>query len=248
MSEKKRSNGGFRKEMASMIKNEDNLISYLQNTAHQMRTPMTLIKSYTELLLAEVYGDLCPDVRSKIDTISTNLDELSYFVDQVQDIGLITNEDIVLNPGMSDITEIVDKIAGDISSIGSSRNVTFRTENLDGPHKVMIDQHITRRAVAHLLRYVVSTAPVGNKIRITAKVGKERTLLIVFGFGKVMSKEQMESTVRSMSEKEAKLTTMEWERLSLPISKALMDLQGGGLTIFEDEDERTVYVLEFLNE
>lgn len=247
MSDKNDRNSGFRAEMATLMKDEDNLISYLENTAHQMRTPMTLIKSYTELLLAEVYGYLGPDVRQRIETISTNLDELTYFVDQVQDMGLISNENIILDTGLSDLSEIVEKIAGDVSSIGSSRNVNFGFENLDDVHLIRVDQYITRRAVSHLLRYVVSTAPVGNNIKLVAKVGKERTLLIVFGFGEVMSKEHMERIVKSMSEKEAKLTTMEWERLSLPIAKALMDLQGGGLTIFEDEDDRTVYVMEFLN-
>jgi K+-sensing histidine kinase KdpD len=237
----------FRSRMKEMMKEDGKLISYLENTSHQMRTPITLIRSYTELILAEVYGDLNSDIRDKMETISSNLEEMTYFVDQVQDMGCISSEKFGINLAESDITMLVEKIASDISLIGQPRKISFSLENMEEPHPLIIDQHLTRRALSHLLRYVVSTAPYGNDIKVALKPGKERTLLIIFGFGQVMDKEQMSSIVRSMSETEAKLTTMEWEKLSLPISKALMEMQDGDLTVLEDESDRTVYVLEFPN-
>jgi K+-sensing histidine kinase KdpD len=238
----------LRQQMLAMMKEEGALISYLQNTAHQMRTPMTLIRSYSELMLAGVYGDLSEDMQEKMETISSNLEEMTYFVDQVQDIGYITNPSLSINISSNDLTHLVEKIASDMDLIGRSRMVTFSLENFESSHEVDMDQHLSRRAVAHLLRYVVSSTPYGNNIKIALKPGKERTLVIVFGFGQVLSKDKMIDIVRSMSEMEAKVTTMEWEQLSLPISRAMMEIQGGDLTIFEDENERTVYVLEFPHE
>jgi two-component system cell cycle sensor histidine kinase PleC len=247
MKSRKKDREGFRSKMASMMREDGKLISYLQNTSHQMRTPITLIRSYTELLLAGVYGPLDSEVKDKMDTISSNLEEMTYFVDQVQDMGHISFEDFEPELKEADITMIVDKIASDISLIGKPRKVTFSLENMEEPHELILDQHLTRRALSHLLRYVVSTAPYGNDIKVALKPGKERTLIIIFGFGQVMDKDQMAAIVKSMSETEARLTTMEWEKLSLPISKALMEMQGGDITILEDESDRTVYVLEFPN-
>ena len=232
-------------KMVELMREEGNLISYLQNTSHQMRTPMTLIRSYTELILAELYGPLEPEIKERMETISSNLEEMTYFVDQVQDIGYISNGKTRANIREYDLTGLIEKIAIDISLIGMTRDVKFKLENLEEPFNIHIDQHLTRRAVSHLLRYVISTAPHGSEVKLALKPGKERVLFIVFGFGQVMDKDQMAEIVRSMSETEARFTTMEWEKLSLPITKAMMEMQNGDLTIFEDENNRTVYVLEF---
>lgn len=240
-------NGGpaIRKRMLEMLKEDGKLISYLQNTAHQMKTPVTLMRSYTDLMLAGVYGGMTDDAMEKLETISSNLEEMTYFVEQVQDIGHITNPARSPEKKMTDISHIVEKITADISLIGRGRKITFSMENLDRSHELPMDQHLTRRALSNLLRYVVSTAPFGNDIKIALKPGKERTLLIVFGFGQALNRKDMSDVVRSMSEMEARLTTMEWEQLSIPITKAMMEMQGGDLTMFEDENDRTVYVLEF---
>lgn len=241
----KNGNMKIRGRMLEMMKEDGKLISYLQNTAHQMRTPMTLMRSYTELMLAGVYGDLTSEMVEKVETISSNLEEMTYFVDQVQDIGYISNPKMEPVSKKEDISQIVEKITGDISLIGKNRRIGFSLENLGKPHGMSMDQHLTRRALSNLLRYVVSTAPFGHEIKVALKPGKERTLLIVFGFGQVVKDPKMREIVAAMSEMEAKLTTMEWEQLSLPITKAMMEMQGGDLTIFEDENDRTVYVLEF---
>ncbi len=238
---------GFRGKMAGMMKDEGKLISYLQNTSHQMRTPLTLIRSYTELILAELYGPLNPEISDKMETISMNLEEMTYFVDQVQDMGFISSEDSGVELKESDISLLVDKIASDMSQLGKPRKVTFSLENMEVSHLVVLDQHLTRRALSHILRYVVSTAPYGHDIKVALKPGKERTLVIIFGFGQVLDPDQMTAIVRSMSETESRLTTMEWEKLSLPITKALMEMQGGDLTVLEDDTDKTVYVLEFPN-
>ena len=246
-SRKKNEIDGFRGKMAGMMKDEGKLISYLQNTSHQMRTPLTLIRSYTELILAELYGPLNSEISDKMETISMNLEEMTYFVDQVQDMGFISSEDSGVELKESDISLLVDKIASDMFQIGKPRKVTFSLENMEGSHLLVLDQHLTRRALSHILRYVVSTAPYGHDIKVALKPGKERTLVIIFGFGQVLDPDQMTAIVRSMSETESKLTTMEWEKLSLPITKALMEMQGGDLTVLEDDTDKTVYVLEFPN-
>jgi K+-sensing histidine kinase KdpD len=235
----------FRKRMSEMMKREGKLISYLQNTSHQMRTPMTLIRSYTELILADLYGPLEEGVREKMETISNSLEEMNYFVDQIEDIGYISNGGPDPEPVQSDIRDIVEKMTHETATLARSRSVQLEMESDGHPCMVRLDDHFARRAVQHLFRYVVSTAPHGSSVRIALKPGKDRTLVIVFGFGQVLDQEQMAGIVSSMSATEARLTTMEWEQLSLPITKAMMEMQGGDLTIFEDEKDRTVYVLEF---
>ncbi len=246
-SRKQNEKDGFRGKMAGMMKDEGKLISYLQNTSHQMRTPLTLIRSYTELILAEVYGPLDLEISDKMETISMNLEEMTYFVDQVQDMGFISSENSHIDLKESDISLLVDKIASDMSHLGKTRKVTFSLENMEGSHLLVLDQNLTRRALSHILRYVVSTAPYGHDIKVALKPGKERTLVIIFGFGQVLDPDQMTAIVRSMSETESRLTTMEWEKLSLPITKALMEMQGGDLTVLEDDTDKIVYVLEFPN-
>lgn len=220
--------------------------AYLQNSAHQMRTPLTVLRSYTELVQAEFYGPVTREMSDKLETLAINLDELSYFVDQLQDMGLVAWGGVRGERGPSDLFSLLEQVNTEVSPVAKNRGITLVLERPGRMIMCDLDMSLSRKALHHLLRYVILTAPVGAEVRAALKEGPEKVLLVVFGFGELISGPEMSRVLEGMTEVEANLSNSDWERLSLPLCRTLMIAQEGDLTIFTGEGERTVYVLEFL--
>jgi K+-sensing histidine kinase KdpD len=230
-----------------MLNDGQRLAAYLQNSAHQMRTPLTVLKTYLELLQAEVYGPVTTEMMERLDALEVNVDELSYFVDQAQDMGLLTAGQYPAPVTRGDLTPLVEGAISELSSSARSRHIGVVLESPEAPVVALFDPILARKALVHMMHYIILTAPVHAEVRAALKRGQERSLIVVFGFGELVSGPEMERILDGMTEIETSLTNTDWERLSLPLSRRFMEMQGGDLTIFNDESDRTVYVLEFKN-
>jgi signal transduction histidine kinase len=238
---------GPQQQLFGLIGGEHRIAAYLQNSAHQMRTPLTVLKTYIELVQAEVYGPVTSEMMEKLETLEVNLDELSYFVDQFQDMGFIAG-DIPEGPASTgDLCSLVEMVTLEVAPSARSRNISIELERPDGPVEAALDPPLARKALHHLLRYVIQTAPLRSEIRTALKKGPEKTLIVIFGFGELVNGPEMARILEGMTEIDTNLTNTDWERLSLPLCRTIMQIQGGDLTIFNDERDRTVYVLEFQN-
>jgi len=234
-------------QLFDLLGDEHRIAAYLQNSAHQMRTPLTVIKTYLELVQAEVYGPVTTDMMEKLETLEVNMDELGYFVDQVQDMGLLAGDVHRGSTIPGDLCSIVEMVTSEVTPAARNRRIDIVLERPDGPVEAGLDPPLARKALHHLLRYVIQTAPIKAEIRTALKKGPEKALIVIFGFGELVSGPEMSRILEGMTEIDTNLTNTDWEKLSLPLCRTLMQLQGGDLTIFNDEKDRTVYVLEFQN-
>lgn len=66
--------------------NKDN---FLAIASHELRTPMTIIKWYSDLFLKELFGPLSPDARLNMQKIYDNTDSLIELVNNILDISKI---------------------------------------------------------------------------------------------------------------------------------------------------------------
>ncbi len=233
--------------LVDILGDEHRIAAYLQNSAHQMRTPLTVLKTYLELVQAELYGPVTSEMMEKLETLEVNIDELSYFVDQFQDMGLLAGEIPQGATSTGDLCSLVEMVTSEVAPTARNRNINMDLERSEGPVEAAINQPFARKALQHLLRYVIQTAPPKSEIRMALKKGPEKSLIVIFGFGELVNSPEMARILEGMTEIDTNLTNTDWERLSLPLCKTLLQIQGGDLTIFNDEIDRTVYVMEFRN-
>lgn len=240
-----RSEPGPDHHLVDLLGDGKRFATYLRNSAHQMRTPLTVLRSYTELLQAELYGPVTKEMMEKLETLGSNLDELSYFVDQLQDMGLIASDPIRVSKGPGDLAALTDLVNNEVAPTARNRNVTLSFERPERTVRADMDMTLSRKALHHLMRYVIMTAPINAEVRLAVKDGPDKVLLIVFGFGELVTGPEMSRILEGMTEIDTNLTNTDWEKLSLPLCRTLMIAQEGDLTIFNDSEDRTVYVLEF---
>ncbi|MFW3147067.1 MAG: sensor histidine kinase [Thermoplasmatota archaeon] len=223
----------------------EDLAKYVDNTAHQMKTPITVIKTYLELILAELYGPITPETGEKISTIDSNISEIIYFIEQIQDVIMLSCGDADPELELQDVCLITKKVAGELSELGRSRQVAIVMEDFDRSIHIPLDEHCTRRVIANLLRHVISTSPRGKTVTVSLDQCDGRLDMSIGAAMVDLSESDLESMLASMFEKDAPLTNIDWERLSVPIASRIMDLQGGRLRISRDETKGSHFILSF---
>ncbi|MEA3559837.1 MAG: hypothetical protein U9R75_11340 [Candidatus Thermoplasmatota archaeon] len=81
------------KEWSGLISAGEKVPRYIDNTVHQIKTPITVMKTYLELMKAGIYGPLNSDISSKIDLLSLSIGEIDHFVEQIHDVVVLGSRD-----------------------------------------------------------------------------------------------------------------------------------------------------------
>ncbi len=222
-------------EGSNLLSGSIDIARYVDNVTHQMKTPITVIKTYLELMEAELYGPIDPRLSSKIDLISTNMDEIHYFLEQMNDVILMATMEKDPEPDHHDISETLDRALNDIGPIAVEKGISIRKETMDGGIQALHHGHWTRRALCNVLRFIMIVCPTGISIgtSIERSGGKVSVKIIAGGMEDI----DMEQMTDSMSRKEGAGSTLDWERFSLPIARNIMRSQGADLAVLRENDE-----------
>ncbi len=87
------------------LKNE-----FISTVSHEMRTPMTSIKSSMDLLLSGRLGDVSKEHKAFLEIAVRNIDRLAQLIDDVLNVSRIESGRQKLSPGIYEIAPIVENI------------------------------------------------------------------------------------------------------------------------------------------
>jgi two-component system cell cycle sensor histidine kinase PleC len=96
-------------KLQDIDKNKDN---FLAIASHELRTPMTIIKGYSDLFLQNTFGPMNPDARAYMQKIYNNTEALIELVNNILDISKIeagrfeiVKKPVIINETISRICE-----------------------------------------------------------------------------------------------------------------------------------------------
>jgi signal transduction histidine kinase len=100
--------------------------AFLGMAAHDLRTPITIIRGYTDLLK---HPKARPeDARQSIDIIRESLDQMLALLDDLLDIAAIESGNLTLRPQQVNIPAFIDRVARLNRFIGDPKGIALVTE------------------------------------------------------------------------------------------------------------------------
>ncbi len=141
---------------------------FVSLASHQLRTPLSAINWYAEMLLggdAGALNDKQKDYTSEIYASSRRMAELVGALLNVSRIELGT---FAIEPKPTDIRDIANSVIGELKPKISSKNQTIvHTYSEDMPEFINIDPNLTRMILQNLISNSVKYTPDGGKISIS---------------------------------------------------------------------------------
>lgn len=160
---------------------------FITTAAHELRTPMTSILGYTELLLNR---SLKPaQQKEMLDSIHTHAQSIVHLLDELLDVALIESRaDRAFSMEETDIAEVVESVASDFMVAGDPRKVVLMP--VPPLSNIRIDREKISQALKNCLSNAYKFSNQNNDVVISAKMqGNEEVVISIQDAGIGMSAE-----------------------------------------------------------
>ncbi|ADE36344.1 sensor histidine kinase [Methanohalophilus mahii] len=152
-------NSNQRLQKLNRVKNE-----FLSMVSHELKTPLTAIRTSSEFLREEDYDRETQE--EMLDLIIRNIDRQSRMVDDLLDISRIESGRMVFKEEKVDLKEIIDNVIQMMEPMATKHGIAIERE-LDNDPRVKADKDKLLRVFVNLLNNAIKfTADRGESIKI----------------------------------------------------------------------------------
>ena len=208
---------------------------FVSIASHQLRTPLTVIKGYTSMLLEGTFGAFGNERhRSVVDKIYRSSEHLVTMIDDFLNITRIERGQMSYAFAKIDLSNVVREIVEDVKVSAKSEGLTILYEPLreEGEYSVVADHLKVAQVVSNLLDNAIKYTPRGGTItiRITKDPGTENTVLAITDTGMGIAPETMPRLFQRFS-RDMKMAHLHGEGsgLGLYIARQIMDAHNGSI-------------------
>ena len=151
---------------------------FTSTVSHELRTPLTTIKAGVAIVLDGIAGDVNPEQKDFLDTVSRNVDRLGRLINDVLDFQRLKSgkEKFYMEPG--DINSLVEDTYKDMKAEASKRNLEFLLSLDESTPEITFDKDAITRVLVNLLSNAFKFTESG-KVTISTAVSKQENMVKV---------------------------------------------------------------------
>ena len=220
---------------------------FLSNMSHDIRTPMNAIMGYTALALNEELPD---NVRGYLEKINTSGRHLLALINDILDMSRIESGKMELEPVPDDLAEILDEVRDMFAMQMEGKKLAFTVDYARITDRyVVVDRNRLNRILLNLISNALKFTPSGGSVTVTlaqtgTAEGKGSYELRVADTGIGMSKEFAAHIFDAFErERTETVSKIQGTGLGMSITKNLVELMGGTVTLQTEKDKGTEFLL-----
>lgn len=224
---------GIGKAVEKSMRDEQMKTDLITNVSHDIKTPLTSIINYVDLLKRMEIKE--EPAKGYIDILDSKAQRLKLLTDDLVEASKISSGNIELDMEKLNLTELFNQGIGEFSERMEEHGLQIVFEEDSRPAYILGDSRRMWRVVENLLNNVCKYALEGTRVYIDLAVDERKVLASV----KNISKQQMNISPEALTERFIRgdsARSTEGSGLGLSIAKSLTRVQGGEFTIHLDGD------------
>lgn len=200
--------------------------------SHELRSPLTAVKGYVDLLLADEVGPLAPEQREFLAIVQQNADRLAALVTDLLDVARIDAGQIALRPAAVDLTGVIGAVAATFRAQLARKGQRLVIRTAKALPTVWGDADRLTGILTNLVSNAHKYTPPGGRITVAARAEGDRVALEVRDTGIGLSPEdQARLFTRFFRAKNRATQEAGGAGLGLAITRALVEAHGGRITV-----------------
>lgn len=225
---------GIETAVAEGIKADKTKVELITNVSHDIKTPLTSIISYVELLKKE--ASLPPHVQDYVQTISNKANRLSHIVQDIFEVSKAATGNLALSLDIIDLGKLVQQTLAEMQETMLSVNITWRTEITDEALMIKADGQKLYRVFQNLIRNCAQYALEGSRAYITLKNENDFAEFSIRNVAKTELDSSAAEYLTGRFIRGDNNRTTEGSGLGLSIAKSFAEACGGTFRIITDGD------------
>jgi len=204
---------------------------FVSAVSHEMKTPLSGIKAYVELLAD---GDAEDEATREefLDVINTQADRLQRLIDNLLNLARIEAGVVDVNKHTQSLNEVLEEALGVVQPAAEAKQITLERQLSSLYLGVHVDHDMFLQAVINLLSNAVKYTPAGGQVALRSRTHDDEVVVQVADTGVGLSEEDrqrvFEKFFRVRKDREMAAGT----GLGLPLARHIVeDVHNGHLTV-----------------
>ena len=227
-------------EQASLAKTQ-----ILSTSTHELKTPLTSIVGYVDLLLLrqDTVGPLNDRQQRYMKTVSNNAHRLKNLVDDLLDISRIEAGCLVLNWGAIDIVQEIEDSIQSLQTQFQEKRISFSLmPSPDYPSEIRADPMRFSQVIGNLLSNACKYSPPGTTVTVAVRRQGASVQVDVSDEGIGISEEDQAKLFTKFFRVDNSFTReTSGTGLGLYITRLLVEAHGGSIWVASKEDHGTTF-------
>ena len=212
--------------------------SLMSVVAHEIRTPLTAIKAYTEAMLDNLANPHAPRERF-LGIINDECDRLTRLVSDILDLSRLEAGQRPLRLGRLNLQSLITETLEGLQPVASARKITFDVD-VESTLLPEGDPDLLRRLFINLVGNAVKFSPISGRVTVQAKARGEDWLGVVQDEGPGIPAEELGRVFeRFYRARQPGGQEVEGTGLGLAITRGIVELHGGRIWVQNVEPHGT---------
>lgn len=239
---------GYNIAVEEALYNEKLKTELISNVSHDLKTPLTSIINYVNILQDKRLSEEEREEYLKI--LETKSSKLKRLIEDLFEVSKINSGKITLDKVQIDITSLIYQVIGEYSSLYEEKNIEFKVECAEDEIIIDLDGIMISRVIENIVINSLKYSMESTRVYVSI-IKEDNGVLISF---KNVANYEMDFDENEMFERfaradKSRTSTIEGSGLGLAITKSIVDLHNGTTRIKRDGDVFKIYVfLPFADE
>lgn len=218
---------------------------FVSLASHQLRTPLSIISWYSEMLLAGDAGSLTQQQEECFKEIQNGNTRMVRLVNDLLNLARIEGGQLKIEPISMQLEESVRTIAEEVKDLASARNCTIHIEPPKSKlPEILIDPILLHQVLSNILSNAIRYSPEDKQCEVVVAFKKEYERVIISvkdgGIG-IPEEAQKNIFERFFRADNAKNMDGEGSGLGLSIAKMMLEATGGKIWFESKEGKGTTF-------
>lgn len=157
---------------------------FISLASHQLRTPLSAIKTYSHMLIDGYMGDITDAQKKSLHTIVSAANRMNELISTLLNITRIESGNVTVTPKMVNVRELAEEVNKEHALAANDRDITL---TLHAPTKtaptIFTDSLLFKEILSNLVSNAIKYTPDGGKVTFTVRSRRYDILCMVSDTG-----------------------------------------------------------------
>ncbi|HEY2722529.1 MAG TPA: PAS domain S-box protein [Chitinophagaceae bacterium] len=234
-------------DITEIKKLEQRKDDFIKMASHELKTPITSINGYVQLLL-NIFNEADEQrirlskstVKSSLNTIAKQVVKLTRLISELLDLSRIESGKLELQATSINLAELVEEIVQDVRQTASKHAILVHN---DFEGKVLADKDRLAQVLLNLLTNAIKYSPDSDKIEVYVEKNKESAIVKIKDYGIGIEKKDHNRIFERFYRVEGKREqTFPGFGIGLFIANEIMQRHGGTIRVESEKGTGSVFI------
>jgi signal transduction histidine kinase len=217
--------------------------AFVTNMSYELRTPLTTIAGFAEMMSAGYAGELSESAKEYVDGILQSTGRLSMLIDNVLDLTQGEAGTLPIERTMVDLAAVAHASIDRLRTEASAKGMAFAVQIEPSLGSVQGDARRIGQAIDHLLENALQYCGRGARILLHGDGSIDRVRIVISDNGPGIPSSQQAAIFDPVARAEQARAGSK-AGIGLPLARQLAQAHGGTLQLISEKGQGTMVVIE----